>query len=256
MYVSEENKLSDKWEHDVYVVISRAGELPVYKVKPENRDGPVRTLHRDLLLPCGFLPASEDSETSCEKVHVIRPGTRRHNPDPDNSTDYPASDEEFEAVILLNRNLPAVTFAVEKDCPVPVVSPASGVNGISPLTQPSVSHVASEVDAEEESGVEEDPAVEESNENLPANLPKELPTVVPLDEEPPEELIQPVEIDIADYDFTLKRSTRRRIPTDRLQYTDLGKPFVSVVQTLLHSLSDILGVSTSSDSVMPSIQVV
>lgn len=47
-------KLMDKWESDIYVVISRAGDLPVYTVKPENRDGP--TLHRDLMLPCGFLP--------------------------------------------------------------------------------------------------------------------------------------------------------------------------------------------------------
>lgn len=31
---------------------------PVYTVKPETRAGPTRTLHRDLLLPCGFLPVS------------------------------------------------------------------------------------------------------------------------------------------------------------------------------------------------------
>ena len=41
------------------VVVKRAGELPVYTVKPEGKDGPLRTLHRDLLLPCGFLPVSE-----------------------------------------------------------------------------------------------------------------------------------------------------------------------------------------------------
>lgn len=41
-------------------------EIPVYVVQPENGDGPERVLHRDLLLPCGFLPASlsEDDEVS------------------------------------------------------------------------------------------------------------------------------------------------------------------------------------------------
>lgn len=49
------HKLEDRWEPDVYVVVKCAGDLPVYTVKPETRDGPTRTLHRDLLLPCGFL---------------------------------------------------------------------------------------------------------------------------------------------------------------------------------------------------------
>ncbi|GAA6107147.1 uncharacterized protein LOC121883953 [Tachysurus ichikawai] len=50
------HKISDKWESIVHVVVRRAGTLPVYTVKPENQDGPSRTLHRDLLLPCGYLP--------------------------------------------------------------------------------------------------------------------------------------------------------------------------------------------------------
>ena len=53
------HKLADKWESDIYVVVKRAGELPVYTVKPEHRDGPLRTVHRDLLLPCGFLPSCD-----------------------------------------------------------------------------------------------------------------------------------------------------------------------------------------------------
>lgn len=52
------HKLEDKWEQEVYVVVKRAGDLPVYIVRPETREGPNRTLHRDLLLPCGFLSAS------------------------------------------------------------------------------------------------------------------------------------------------------------------------------------------------------
>nr|XP_055051373.1 uncharacterized protein LOC129437220 [Misgurnus anguillicaudatus]XP_055051374.1 uncharacterized protein LOC129437220 [Misgurnus anguillicaudatus] len=39
----------------VYVVIDQHGDLPVYKVCPEFQTGPIRTLHCDLLLPCGTL---------------------------------------------------------------------------------------------------------------------------------------------------------------------------------------------------------
>lgn len=49
------HKLADKWEAVVHVVINQKEDLPVCTVKPENKDGPLRTLHQDLLLPCGFL---------------------------------------------------------------------------------------------------------------------------------------------------------------------------------------------------------
>lgn len=43
-------KLADKWETIVHVLVSREGALPVSTVKPESKDCPFRTLHRDLLL--------------------------------------------------------------------------------------------------------------------------------------------------------------------------------------------------------------
>lgn len=49
------HKLADRWESTLYVVQKRAGDLPVYTVCPVGQVGPTRTLHRDLLLPCGFL---------------------------------------------------------------------------------------------------------------------------------------------------------------------------------------------------------
>jgi len=70
------HKLADKWETDIYVVVKRAGDLPVYTVKPENRQGPIRTLHRDLLLPCGFLPPQEEIDISTLKL-VSKPRTRQ-----------------------------------------------------------------------------------------------------------------------------------------------------------------------------------
>lgn len=71
------HKLADKWESIVHVVVSQKDNLPVYTVKPEHHNGPTRTLHRHLLLPCGFLPTvPENPPTVQEKPR--RPSTRQH----------------------------------------------------------------------------------------------------------------------------------------------------------------------------------
>lgn len=54
------HKLADKWEPMTYVVVKQA----VFTVRPETKDGPLHTLHRDLLLPCGFLPVTEVTQSS------------------------------------------------------------------------------------------------------------------------------------------------------------------------------------------------
>ena len=56
------HKLADKWESTTYIVIKRMGDLPVYTVRPEKEEGPPRTLHRNLSLPCGFLLQTEEEE--------------------------------------------------------------------------------------------------------------------------------------------------------------------------------------------------
>lgn len=54
------HKLADRLESAVYIVQRRAGDLPVYTVCPDGQVGSPHTLHRDLLLPCGFLSGSEE----------------------------------------------------------------------------------------------------------------------------------------------------------------------------------------------------
>lgn len=68
------NKLADKWEKEVYVVIKKAGDLPVYTVQPKGKDGLLCTLHRDLLLPCGFLQKKDkpDESVGPNKPHKPR----------------------------------------------------------------------------------------------------------------------------------------------------------------------------------------
>ena len=49
-------KIRSHWEQDVYIVVKRQRESPVYIVKKENGQGTERVLYRNLLLQCDFLP--------------------------------------------------------------------------------------------------------------------------------------------------------------------------------------------------------
>lgn len=148
VHLRRKHKLADKWESDVFVVISRAGDIPVYKVQLENKDGPIHTLHRDLLLPCGFVPADENNELPCDKPPVPRPCTRL-NLVPEIYTYSPVKEESDKASLTLN--VPAVCFTVEKTCPVPAVSltgqpeessiPAPSSVSFVPLEEPDLEQI-------------------------------------------------------------------------------------------------------------------
>lgn len=73
----EKHKLGNKWEDVVYVFLWKAGDRPVYTVKPEGKNGPEHTLHHNLLLPCGFLSATVMNEP-VKQLPVRRPRTRQH----------------------------------------------------------------------------------------------------------------------------------------------------------------------------------
>ncbi|KAL4008817.1 hypothetical protein ACER0C_002669 [Sarotherodon galilaeus] len=58
-------KLRNHWEQDINVVIRQVAEgLPVYEVKPEQGRGRSRIMHRNLLLPCDYLPLERPPEVS------------------------------------------------------------------------------------------------------------------------------------------------------------------------------------------------
>lgn len=89
------HKISDKWEATIHVVVRRAGTFPVYTAKPENSEGPLRTLHQDLLLPCGYLP-TEDRHPSSQSTK--RRVSTHANPF---SEEQSLSDDEEDEIILL-----------------------------------------------------------------------------------------------------------------------------------------------------------
>lgn len=58
-------KLKDRWNSGPYIVVEKLPNLPVHRVKPERGKGVVKTLHRNHLLPIGYLvrladPAVDD----------------------------------------------------------------------------------------------------------------------------------------------------------------------------------------------------
>ncbi|CAI5671417.1 unnamed protein product [Oreochromis niloticus] len=130
------HKLSDKWEEEVYVVVHRAGDLPVYKVKPENSDGPMRTLHRDLLLPCGFLTDSEVNLESSEQSLPHRPRTRQQNLDLNSFPEPLVEDEDTGSLVSLYVNPPTLHFTVEKQTHFPDSSDGGSLEPL--ILDPSV----------------------------------------------------------------------------------------------------------------------
>ena len=76
-------KLRPHWEQQIHVVTQKREDMPVYEVRPENRDGRSRVLHRNLLLPCSYLPIEiqikrrKSKQRGPRKVTKRPPSTRR-----------------------------------------------------------------------------------------------------------------------------------------------------------------------------------
>ena len=65
-------KLRSYSEQEVYVVTQKRKDMPVYEVKPETGNGRSRVLHRNLLLPCSYLPVETQLKSSKNRRAVSR----------------------------------------------------------------------------------------------------------------------------------------------------------------------------------------
>ena len=201
------HKLEDKWERDVYVVVKRAGDLPVYTVCPEkDMNGSTRTLHRDLLLPCGFLSASvEDESSGPDPVH--RPRTRSQ---PQTATDVLEGlvDEETDDLLSLPGCQPTRFSIVHLPSDEWLADPVSDTPASSPSNSALVGSPLHAAPVTPDSSTPQLPAVEKASpaaevelscgpvENLPMeeNLPVEGNVPVeghlPVEENLPKDVIQ------------------------------------------------------------------
>lgn len=96
-------KIADRWTKEVYIVQDQLDpDLPVYKVYPEGNQRKLRTLHRDLLLPCNFLPV-QGNQRELQKKQKFH-GKHTHRRDgvqlrhSQNDTHY--TDEQIEILKL------------------------------------------------------------------------------------------------------------------------------------------------------------
>ncbi|CAL9693785.1 unnamed protein product [Knipowitschia caucasica] len=80
-------KLRSFWEDRVYVVTQKKHQdSPVYEIKPENGKRRTRILHRNLLLPCDFLPVEMTVPPDKETKKKKRDTKRQSHMDTQNST--------------------------------------------------------------------------------------------------------------------------------------------------------------------------
>lgn len=89
-------KLRSFWEDQVYIVKERKHkDSPVYEVSPEGCSGRTRILHRNLLLPCDFLPIEQSQpETKTAKRRVKSTCKDRHQEQFERQEDQQYSSED------------------------------------------------------------------------------------------------------------------------------------------------------------------
>ncbi|KAK7881930.1 hypothetical protein WMY93_028104 [Mugilogobius chulae] len=248
------HKLEDKWERDVYVVIKRAGDLPVYTVRPEHdATGPTRTLHRDLLLPCGFLPAAANSDSPAS-TPVRRPRTRSQPVVHESDGDMGEEDVELDTpqFYIPPTIKDVITVPVLPNCESRSIAPDASLSNA--LPDPVVSeppspapHHLPQVDADGDRSVPCDVSlpVEETEHELENHLPEteesphscgaedeesELEPVPQAQVETSPNLIEtsvnqaeePVQVTVSDDTSYPRRSIRQRQPPKRFQYSTLA----------------------------------
>lgn len=102
------HKLAGRWDPVVHFVVGRTGDLPLYTVRPERQEGPLRKLHRDVLLPCGFLSSLVEDEVDVAKPQK-KQATRQSRDEEDEECpeNYQSSDEDDYAPQI--SEVPAIT---------------------------------------------------------------------------------------------------------------------------------------------------
>lgn len=231
----------------------------MYVVRPETREGPQRTLHRELLLPCGYLPITPaGSETNRPKA-VRRPRTQQQfKNDSSDGDETPSDSDEYSHYGHRDLRVETLIFNF-----IPELEECS-----SERIEPEPTKKLSAVERDPSDVAKyfpEDPPVDTcdpilsdpEDEHLPDPEKKNLPDEQETGNLPEEDLeivdacTQPAheskgnmsvtdQTDIQAEQYCSRRSTRDRKVTKRLTYPELGNLLVTIVQSLLQSLSEVL----------------
>ncbi|KAL6460364.1 hypothetical protein MHYP_G00303300 [Metynnis hypsauchen] len=79
------HKLADRWNSTPYVVESQMSNLPVFRLKPEDGSGPIKTLHRNHILPLGHKVCLDSVQSSSFTPERKRTRRKRNNTRKDNN---------------------------------------------------------------------------------------------------------------------------------------------------------------------------
>ena len=91
------HKLAELWENTPYVVSDApTQDMPVYKVKPENAKGPIKTLHRNLSLPIDVISSKSDLKQSLSNFDETESELRQMHPNGNSDEDILSPDEDSE----------------------------------------------------------------------------------------------------------------------------------------------------------------
>ena len=261
------HKLADRWERTIHVVLKRINDGPVYVVKPERGNGPHRTLHRDLLLPCGFLPVNAAQEEETETKESRRRNLRsKKAPDPgmdqsDQEDDMTDEEECYcsERIIEVTTRPPIIQPAGDKLIrqPQAVLDPQAvefspKAPGIQPEeVQPDFPVTVHESVVEMENRADHFPAM--SPDHVIIDMPEpDMSVPHPQHEQQTRDEhisletglspdVQPRPLAFSESEPNEpRRSARERRPPHKFTYDELGKPLILALSSFFESLQAIL----------------
>ena len=114
-------KLRSYWEDEIYkIVCQKSDEIPVYDVIPESGEGKTRTLHRNMLFPCSYLPVekfamkpSQPKRQNKSKKEKEEPTTEDHSTDSEDESEIPKISPEQITKITLTESRHGLSDSVE-----------------------------------------------------------------------------------------------------------------------------------------------
>lgn len=99
------HKLADRWNREPYLVCTIPNsDIPVYEVKLETGRGPLRTLHRNMLLPFNTIPVEDSPKLRNRKGSSKKPVSPPHVlPESVSPSSSSETDSEDDIAITLRR---------------------------------------------------------------------------------------------------------------------------------------------------------
>ena len=215
--VTGKHKLKCKWRPSPYVVVEQLPNLPVYRIKPERGLGAEKIIHRNHLLPIGYLVrlSVDEQEDGPQQGPVTRASQQKTKPpmQTNHTDDDISSDSEYE------ETYPARPIVIdwEKLRTNPDLS-------TKPF-RPVINEAEPERQAQDPIGIEsvgDDPHLS-SDADLEVNIQEERADVNQ-NQDAPAEIEQ------------MERTRRVIRPVVKLSYDELGKPCEHPVIVLSHGV--------------------